>query len=236
MINLNSLSRKLLLLQRNELLTKRQKWLRKKFGRFVFTNILINYFQDKYLEKNTENLFSKEIETFKNYLPNSPKNIMDIGCGLGVIDIYLNRIFKNSPNFFLLDKNRIDNKIKYGFSNNYESYNDLSETKNILIANQINLNQINLFDVEKDITIEEEINLVISLKSMGYHYPFELYLKLFNQCCSKNTLFIFDLSKTYFDQNKLKKYFEKIQIIYEEDSIHPLKRVLCKGFIGDSLC
>ena len=29
MINLNSLSRKLLLLQRNELLTKRQKWLRK---------------------------------------------------------------------------------------------------------------------------------------------------------------------------------------------------------------
>ena len=54
---------------------------------------------------------------------------MDIGCGLGVIDIYLNRIFKNSPNFFLLDKNRIDNKIKYGFSNNYESYNDLSENK-----------------------------------------------------------------------------------------------------------
>ena len=165
MINLNSLSRKLLLLQRNELLTKRQKWLRKKFGRFIFTNILINYFQDKYLEKNTENLFLKEIETFKNYLPNSPKNIMDIGCGLGVIDIYLNRIFKNSPNFFLLDKNRIDNKIKYGFSNNYESYNDLSETKNILIANQINLNQINLFDAEKDITIEEEIDLVISLKS-----------------------------------------------------------------------
>ena len=95
MINLNSLSRKLLLLQRNELITKRQKWLRKKFGRFIFTNILINYFQDKYLEKNTENLFSKEIETFKNYLPNSPKNIMDIGCGLGIIDIYLNRIFKN---------------------------------------------------------------------------------------------------------------------------------------------
>ena len=48
-------------------------------------------------------------------------------------------------------------------------------------------------------------------------------------------MFSTDLSKTYFDQNKLKKYFEKIQIIYEEDSVHPLKRVLCEGFVGDTL-
>jgi len=234
LIKLNRKSKKLLLLQRNELLTDRQIKLRKKFGRFIFTNFFINYFQNTTLEQNSENLFLREVETFKKYLPKSVKNIMDIGCGLGIIDVYLNRIF-NNPNFFLLDKNRIDKKIKYGFSDNYESYNDLSETKNILIDNQINLNQINLVDVEKDIIIEEQINLVISLKSMGYHYPFELYLKLFNQCCTKHTLFIFDLSKTYFDQNKLKKYFEKIQIIYEEDSVHPLKRVLCKGFIGKSL-
>ena len=234
MIKLNRKSKKLLLLQRNELLTDRQIKLRKKFGRFIFTNFFINYFQNKTLEQNSENLFLREVETFKKYLPKSVKNIMDIGCGLGIIDIYLNRIF-NNPKFFLLDKNRIDKKIKYGFSDNYESYNDLSETKNILIDNQINLNQINLVDVEKDVIIEDQINLVISLKSMGYHYPFELYLKLFNRCCSKNTLFIFDLSKTYFDQNKLKKYFEKIKIIYEEDSVHPLKRVLCEGFVGDTL-
>ena len=37
---------------------------------------------------------------------------MDVGCGLGIINIYLNRIFKNSSNFFLLDKNRFDKKIK----------------------------------------------------------------------------------------------------------------------------
>ena len=42
-------------------------------------------------------------------------------------------------------------------------------------------NQINLIDVETDIKIEKEIDLVISLKSMGYHYPFELYLKLFTR-------------------------------------------------------
>ena len=235
MIKLNQKSKKLLLLQRNELLTNTQKWFRKKFGRFVFTNILVNHFQDKYLEKNTEILFLKEIETFKNYLPNKLENIMDIGCGLGIINVYLNQIFKNQPSFFLLDKNRIDKKIQYGFSANYESYNDLNETKKILLNNDLNNNQINLIDLEKDNKIEKEIDLVISLKSMGYHYPFELYLKLFNKCCNNNTIFIFDLSEVYFNQNELQKYFHKIQIIYEENSIHPLKRVLCNGLKGYQL-
>ena len=230
MIKLNQKSKKLLLLQRNELLTETQKWLRKKFGRYLFTNVLINYFQNKKLEKNTENLFLTEIETFKKYLPHSAKNIMDIGCGLGIINIYLNSIYTKNITFFLLDKNRIDKKIKYGFSSNYESYNDLSETKNLLLNNAINPGQINLFDVEKTINIEEKIDLVISLKSMGYHYPFEIYLKLFNKCCNENTLFIFDLSKVYFDHNDLQKYFKKIQIIYQEDSTHPLRRVICSGF------
>ena len=40
LIKLNNKSKKLLLLQRNELLTDRQKWLRRKFGRYMFTNFL----------------------------------------------------------------------------------------------------------------------------------------------------------------------------------------------------
>ena len=229
MIKLNNKSKKLLLLQRNELLSNTQKWLRKKLGRLIFTNVLINYFQIKDLEKKTENLFLKEIETFKNYLPNSVKNIMDVGCGLGIIDIYLNRIFNNKSNFFLLDKNRIDKKIKYGFSTNYESYSDLQETKQILLDNNISENCLFLIDVEKEISIENKIDLVISLKSMGYHYPFEIYYNLFKKICNKNSIFIFDVSEGYFDENMFKKYFENINVIYEEKSIHSLKRLFCKG-------
>ena len=229
MIKLNQKSKKLLLLQRNELLTKTQKWLRKKFGRFLFTNLLINFFQNKNLEQNTENLFLTEIETFKKYLPHSAKNIMDIGCGLGIINIYLNSIYTKNITFFLLDKNRIDKKIKYGFSSNYESYNDLSETKNLLLSNEITLEQINLFDVEKTINIEEKIDIVISLKSMGYHYPLESYINLFKINCSQDTVFIFDISKKNYDNKLLSKFFKKVEVIYEENSIHPLDRVCCKG-------
>ena len=229
MINLNSRSKKLLLLQRNELLTERQKWIRKKFGRFLFTNIFINFNQTKDIASEAENLFKSEMDTFKEFLPKNVKNIMDIGCGLGIINVLLNKFYNDKTSFYLLDKNRIDKKIKYGFSSNYESYNDLNETKQILLENNISENRLFLFDVEKDIQIDSKIDLVISLKSMGYHYPFETYLHLLRECCNENTIFIFDVSVDAFDENLFKKYFADIDTIYEEKSIHSLKRLFCKG-------
>lgn len=230
MIKLNSKSKKLLLLQRNELLTKTQNLIRKKFGRFLFTNFFINYFQNQDLEKITEELFLKELNTFKNFLPNSVNTIMDIGCGLGIINIYLNKFFEKKPIFFLLDKNRIDRKIKYGFSLNYESYNDLNETKNILLGNEIDSDCVYLFDVEKQFQINKKIDLVISLKSMGYHYPINSYIELLRNCCTKNTVFIYDIGENQYDENYLKTIFDDVKIIYEENTNNVLKRVCCKNF------
>ena len=229
MLKLNNISKKLLLLQRNELLTERQKWTRKKFGRFLFTNFFINFNQAKDISLNAENLFISEIDTFKEFLPKNVKNIMDIGCGLGIINVLLNKFYNDKTSFYLLDKNRIDKKIKYGFSSNYESYNDLNETKRILLENNISEGSLFLFDVENDIQIDGKIDLVISLKSMGYHYPFETYLHLLRECCNENTIFIFDVSVDAFDENLFKKYFADIETIYEEKSIHSLKRLFCKG-------
>tara|TARA_S200000501_G_scaffold308164_1_gene297613 strand:- start:75 stop:776 length:702 start_codon:yes stop_codon:yes gene_type:complete len=231
LLKFNNKSKKLLLLQRNELLTKKQKWTRKKFGRFLFTNFFINFNQDKNIISDAENLFKRELDTFKDYLPKTVMNIMDIGCGLGIINILLNKFYGEKPNFYLLDKNRIDKKIKYGFSSDYESYNDLGETKRILTENNIRENRLFLYNVEKDNLIDVKIDLVISLKSMGYHYPFEIYLNLFKKNCNKNTTFIFDVSEDYFDENLFKKYFENIKIIYQEKSIHSLKRIFCEGLI-----
>ena len=73
------------------------------------------------------------------------------------------------------------------------------------------------------------MDLVISLKSMGYHYPFETYLDLFKKCCSSNTVFIFDIIDGHNNEEEFKKYFTNIKIIYEEKSIHPLKRLYCKN-------
>ena len=82
MLNLNYKSKKLLLLQRNELLSKRQKFFRKKFGRFLFTNFFVNFFQNKNINKVSEELFYKEFKIIENYLPKKIFNLMDVGCGL----------------------------------------------------------------------------------------------------------------------------------------------------------
>jgi len=230
MISLNKKSKKLLLLQRNELLTKKQIFLRKKFGRFLFTNFLINYFEDKNLEKKAYELFDQEFNTFKDFLPSKAENILDIGCGLGIADIFLNKFFSNTSNFYLLDKNRIDKKIKYGFSSNYESYNDLNETKNLLLNNNINKDRINLFNVDKKIEIKTKIDLVISLKSMGYHYPLNTYIELFQNCCTAETIFIYDVGDNQYNEEYLKTFFGSIQIIYEEKTNNILRRLCCTNF------
>ena len=230
MIELNRKSRKLILLQRNELLSKKQKNLRRRFGRFIFTNVFVNFFQKKNLSELTEHLFQQELETFKSYLPKNINNILDIGCGLGVINIFLNRIYQNQLDFFMLDKDKIDRTIKYGFSENYESYNDLAETKNLLIKNGIKEEQIHLRNVDKRIEINSKIDLIISLKSMGYHYPLENYLNLLKEICTKDTEFIFDFTGGRYNTEVINKYFELSKVIYEEESIHPLKRLHCKGF------
>jgi hypothetical protein len=217
------------------LISKRQKFFRKKFGRFLFTNFFVNFFQNKNINKVSEELFYKEFKIIENYLPKKIFNLMDVGCGLGIVNIFINNKYNNKINFFLLDKDKIDSKIRYGFSENYESYNSLRETKKILIDNRINKENIHLFDVEKSIQINNKIDLVISLKSMSYHYPFENYLKLFKKCCTKETIFIFDVTDGYFKKNSLINYFEDIQIIYHEESVHSLKRVCCKGLKNNYL-
>ena len=229
MIYLNKISRKLILLQRNELLSNKQKYLRKRFGRYIFTNFLIHYFQKNNLEILTEELFREEFKTFEKYLPQNVENIMDIGCGLGILCIYINQKYQNNPNFYLLDKNTVDTKIKYGFSKDYESYNDLNETRNILLKNGLSKEQIYIKNVDQEITIDNKINLVISLKSMGYHYPIENYINLIKKTCSTETAFIFDVFEEKYNLRDVKKYFNEAKIIYGENGLHSLKRLYCSG-------
>ena len=194
MINLNKKSKKLLLLQRNELLSEKQKFLRKRFGRFLFTNFFIHFFQINNLNNSVQSLFEKEYETIKDFLPKNVSNILDIGCGLGIINIFLNNNYNHNAQFFLIDKDRVDIKIKYGFSENYESYNSLNETKNILLANGLIDEQIILKNADKDIDINQKIDFILSLKSMAFHYPLENYLELFSKICC---LILTDSEKIY---------------------------------------
>tara|TARA_B110000008_G_C16774641_1_gene486018 strand:- start:137 stop:841 length:705 start_codon:yes stop_codon:yes gene_type:complete len=234
-MKLTKFEKKLILLQRNELLSDKQIFYRKRFGRLLFTNIFIHINQKENIDNLSFELFEEEYKILKNYLPDNISNILDIGCGLGIINIFLQQHYNTNLKYFLIDKNRVDLKIKYGFHENYESYNNLRATKKLLSNNDIKKENIFIIDADKKIDIDYRIDLVISLKSMGYHYPYEKYLPLLEKVTSKDCTFIFDLaSKRYKDFEIIKKHFKELKVIYEEDSIHPLKRVICKGLIKNT--
>ncbi len=222
--------KKLLLLQRNEFLSPIQRKIRKLFGRLLFTKFFIHFFQHQNLDDLASNAIENEFDNIKKHIPKDIENVMDIGCGLGLINIFINENFKKIQKFYLLDKNKIDSKIKYGFSKNYESYNQLLLTKKILINNGISEKKINLIDVNKHFSLEERsVDLVISLVSMGYHYPISEYTSLLKKISTNQTIFIFDLATEYQDLNILNNYFKYYEIIEKTDSKHPRYRVLCKN-------
>ena len=142
---------KLLLLQRIDLISEKQRFIRKKLGRFLFTNLFVNFFiSQKEIENKMNVEFLKEFNSIKKYLPNTSKNILDIGCGLGVINIFLNNYYSKKCNFTLIDKNYVDKKVAYGFDNNSESYNKLEISKEFLILNGFKTEKLQLINADEN--------------------------------------------------------------------------------------
>ena len=220
---------KLLLLQRIDLISEKQRFIRKKLGRFLFTNLFVNFFiPQKEIESKINEEFLKEFNSIKKYLPNTSKNILDIGCGLGVINIFLNDYYSKKCNFTLIDKNYVDKKVAYGFDNNSESYNKLEISKEFLILNGFKTEKLQLINADENFDLNQNYELIISLFSMGYHYPIENYINVIKKCSTKKTKVIFDLSLEYNELNKVKEYFNKVVIIKKDDDVKQnYLRLLC---------
>jgi len=220
---------KLLLLQRIDLISEKQRTIRKKFGRYLFTNFFVNFFiSQKEIENKINDEFLKEFNSIKNYLPKNSKNILDIGCGLGVINIYLNDYYSKKLYFTLIDKNYVDKKVAYGFNNSSESYNKLEITKDFLILNGFKTEQLRLINADENFVLNNKYELIISLFSMGYHYSIKNYIDIIKKNSTKSTKVIFDLSMEYNELNEVKKYFNKVVIIKNDNEVKQnYLRLLC---------
>ena len=226
--------KKILLLQRNEYQNNLSKYFRKILGREIYTRLLINILNND-LDKINKSFYrdiSIEFDRFKSYLPNPVNNILDIGCGVGAINIFLNKFYENRPKFHLLDKNYVSNKIVYGFKKSKtEGYNNLEVTKKFLEANDINLKNIYTYDADKNELKAIKYDLVISLVSWGYHYPIETYIKYLKESSNEKTVFIFDIADEYVSIEDVKKYFNKIHIVDEYLKKHNQIRLVCSEII-----
>ena len=218
-----------LLFQRNELLSSIQKKIRKFFGRYLFTNFFVFFFTNKKIDKDYFDISYNELKNLKQHIPKKTKNVLSIGCGLAGFEVLLQNYILQYAKFFLLEKNFTSKKVVYGWDkNNKEAYNSIILTRKFINLNSINNKNFYIYNVDKDTLPKKKFDLIISLKSLDYHYPFDLYKKYLKTNSTIKTIFIFDtIRPDYF-----KKIFKYVSIISSDNKkIHTSKRLVCSKFI-----
>lgn len=164
-----------------------------------------------------------EYEQIKDYI-GRPKNILELGCGLGRFSIFLNSKLDYNPKFFLADFSKVSEKVRYGWNPKGSVYNNLDFTRDFCLDN--GMNNFDLINLEQSsIKSLQNIDLVMSFLSVGFHYPIEEYFYDFKSISNKDTVFVFGTRSGMYDFNNLGKMFEEV-IILDEPKISTKERIV----------
>jgi hypothetical protein len=109
-----------------------------------------------------------DFEMIEPYLPESVQSILDIGCGMAGIDVFLKNRYRNAR-LMLLDDD--GSTPAYGWNENCQPYSSRRATEMLLKANGIEVDEW----IATGVKDELKADLVISLLSWGFHYPLSTY-------------------------------------------------------------
>ncbi len=188
------------------------------YQRYIF--IIDCSIRSKQIKKGYSDLILKEYNIIKPYIPTVAHRILDIGAGVGGIDVALFKHYEKSHNvkLYLLDKTYIDKKIHYGLKEKAAFYNSLEITRDLLSLNGVPERNIHLQNANDENKIEGgPFDLVISLISWGFHYPISTYLEqVYNRLNDGGTT-ILDIRKGTDAISEIRTKYSKIKVIYEGD-------------------
>lgn len=124
---------------------------------------------------------AKDYESLKGHLPKSASSILDIGCGVAAIDVFLARHYGargNPVSLYLIDRSEIDRNVRYGFHPRTSFYNSLHVTRTLLSENGVSPASIHTQEVDpaNSIAFPVAFDVILSLLSWGFHYPVPAYL------------------------------------------------------------
>ncbi len=163
------------------------------------------------------NDMNAEYEDIKAWLPKKCSRILDIGCGVGGIDVLLHKHYNCDSNmeFCLLDKTSIAEKIYYRFEEQGAFYNSLKVAEELLCSNGKNRKNIHLLNATEDCRIDAQpgIDLVISLLSWGFHYPISTYIDQVYDVTETGGCVIIDIRTGTGGEKELADKFSELQVI-----------------------
>ena len=229
--NLPKGAARLIVLQRIELINPFLIKLRKLFGRYIFSSFITKYFlNSNSIAKKYHDVMLKEFLTIERFIKNDDKSFLSIGGGIGGLELIINQNFKDNDYYFI-ERNYVSKKVRYGWGgmDNEEAYNDLNLQKTFLKINEMNENQINIFDYDNESLPEKKFDVIISLLSLDYHYDFDLYVEYLKKVSKESTKIIFDTIRA----EHFKKIFKNVEIIQSDtNTVHKSKRIICSQFLS----
>lgn len=159
-------------------------------------------------------MIEKDFNMIEEYLPTHCDRSLDIGCGLGLINILLYKKYK-STNIYLLDKTELNVEEISGIHKNYKFYNSMQAAKETIISNGIDNNKLNLYETTdyKDL-FNIKFDVIFSLLSCGWHYPVSTYIDLMSNSLSDDGVLILDLRHNTDQLDILTSYFILEKQIY----------------------
>ena len=118
--------------------------------------------------------YGREIEatfaTFRDYLPETADNILDIGSGMAGIDVLLGGHYPGAT-LHLLDKSGVSPRI---LQKEIDIWLHSDAARELLAANGIT-NPVVCHDMHCDPFPDQMFDVVVSLLSWGFHYPISTY-------------------------------------------------------------
>lgn len=160
-----------------------------------------------------------EFYVIKDYLPETVRSILDVGCGIGAINLFLSSYYDDdTPIFYLFDKTEVSNSVYYQFEEEAAFYNSLDLAEKVLKENSVNERNIYTLDAD-DFNLSElkEVDLCISLISWAFHYPLETYLDSVLECLAGDGCLLLDFRKETGGFEKATDYFKNYEVISETE-------------------
>lgn len=170
----------------------------------------------------------REYQTLRQCLPERCNAVLDVGCGVAGIDVFIARHYPNHDlRFYLLDKSEVEQNVFYLFKSQGAFYNSLDVARTLLTSNGIAAECVQLVEANQRnaIDIDAQVDLVLSLISWGFHYPVVTYLDRVRELLSDDGVLILDVRRGTGGLEDLRRAFRQVEIVHAADKF---ERVLAR--------
>lgn len=155
-----------------------------------------------------------DFEMIRPHLPPTASRILDIGCGIAGLDVFLFRHYRHNPGLkiTLLDHTDPHTIPRYGFVQRMEFYNVLEVSSAVMRRNGVPAGVFQTLDAAAEGTFPEgPLDLVVSLASWGFHYPLSTYLEQVYRALAPGGRLILDVRRDQGQEQELASRFADLE-------------------------